>query len=89
MSYGVPSLNVLASELKSLSQLRIRRDFRGKMPACGHFSAGIPELPIVMFFPEEDVNKIKGPGLNTSLTGWVEAVMNKRFIHNDGQWILA
>lgn len=75
--------------IKSVTRLRMKRDFGGKLPPGGFFAV-IPELPVAAFDPESEGGRVFGGyPLQASLSEWLSALLGGSFQYIDGAWRIA
>ena len=71
---------------KSISKLRMRRDFNGKFPENGFFPF-IPELPALLLEINGDSGIVFGGSpLKATLAEWLISVIGDSFRYVDGAW---
>ena len=87
-SYWLTRRENFITVIKATGQLRLKRDLGGKFPPEGFFSPLLPELPIAYLELGESA-RVGGPAaFSASVEDWLRAIVERRFVFDDGRWIV-
>lgn len=90
---GIQSLWLLSGErystlCRSMGKERLRSEFGGKLPPCGHFSPCLADIPVARLELDPDP-AVSGAGFfSATVPELLEAVLTARFRWIDGLWCI-